>query len=166
MQTLTFTASVTAWTALTINTINNEVFAAGDAAVTGGGQEVVVGQFTESGHLNTSFGNDGTVALSVGNTCGAVGIYAAADGEVIVAGTGEDSSGNSEFFLADFQSGDESGDLITTFGTDGVYTTEFSGAQIYAAAMTLTPAGDLLVVGQAEYSGGGTAFLVVEYDLG
>ena len=86
--------------------------------------EFAVARFNVDGSLDTSFSGDGRVTLSftAGDDVGS-GIAVQSDDKIVVVGTADDGSGDSQFAVARFN---VDGSLDLSFNGDGRVTTSFS----------------------------------------
>jgi uncharacterized delta-60 repeat protein len=121
------------------------------AAGTGARTEMGVVRYLENGSLDSTFGSGGKVTLDINDTLNVVhGLALQGDGRIVVAGevTQLDYS-TSDTVVARFNTNGslDDGSLsdVTVgdqFGTGGMTVTDFSGAQDYAAGLTLQPDGN------------------------
>ena len=77
----------------------------------------------EDGTVDTTFGNNGIVNMQYGNHTYAYDIELQSDGKILVAGPCYVSSGDSEFFVARF---DSDGSVDSGFGSSGRFLSAFS----------------------------------------
>jgi len=130
----------------------------GQIVVAGGFQNFLTGRFESDGSLDSGY--DGEGALFPGWHGEGRLAYAVAvqkDGHVIAAGTiGDEISGEVDYAVARY---DTEGANDTSFGEEGMVTTDFEGSNRGARAIALQPDGKIVVAGGAE---GG--FGVVRYE--
>jgi uncharacterized delta-60 repeat protein len=106
-------------------------------------------RYNPNGTLDSSFGSGGELTTHVGNGSDRANAVAVqADGKIIAAGYGADSSGNSAFTELRYNL---NGSLDTTFGsgkTAGIVQTHMSrGSSDYAEALALQADGRIVVAG-------------------
>lgn len=107
--------------------------------------DFVLARYNANGSLDTSFDTDGLVTTSFGDGPG-IGhdVVVQTDGKIIVAGTG--GSGSVDFALARYKT---DGSLDTSFGTNGMLTTDFAASSDYGNAVALQSDGKILVAGES-----------------
>ena len=91
-------------------------------AVGSAGLDFALARYNSDGSLDTSFGDSGTVTTDIDDREFANRVVLQPDGKIIVGGTSGDSSPIQDIALARYNS---DGSLDTSFGTDGVVTTDF-----------------------------------------
>jgi uncharacterized delta-60 repeat protein len=132
----------------------------GQIVVAGGWENFLTGRFNADGSVDAGY--DGTNALFPGwHGTGrlAYAVQAQKDGRVIAAGRIQDEeTGEVDYAVARF---DVDGSNDTSFGGDGMVTTDFEGSKNGARAIALQPDGKIVVAGGAE---GG--FGVIRYEGG
>ena len=114
--------------------------------------------------LDTSFSGDGMVTLSFttpGNDVG-LGIAVQADGKIVVVGTSNSGSGNSDFAVARFN---DDGSLDNTFDVDGRVTTSFSGGDDVGSGIAVQADGKIVVVGTSDDGSGDSDFAVARFTV-
>ena len=126
-----------------------------------GGQFALV-RYNSNGSLDTSFGDRG-VALTTFSTsgCYASALALQSDGKIIAAGTNyRDFSSNSDFGLVRYNS---NGTLDTSFGTNGLVSTDYDGMLDAASSVLIQSDGKIVAVGSASSSATFYDFAVVRY---
>ena len=116
-------------------------------------------QAATAGSLDLSFGGDGLVTaglISAGGKANAVAVQS--DGKILAVGDGTVGS-DSDFVLARYTA---DGALDTTFGGDGVVTTDFHDHNDVAYAVTVLDGGKILVAGNA-FRGAKSNFALARY---
>lgn len=129
---------------------NNTLYVGGLQSVNGGGLSFMLTRLNLfDGTVDTSFGNGGFApAPDVGGAGQIEGIAVQTDGSIVAAGTRTTSSGQADMTVTRYTS---AGQVDTSFGTNGVYITDFAGQGLSdsALAMALQPDGKIVVVGQS-----------------
>ena len=131
---------------------DGKIVAAGVAVDDGGGihyyADIALARYNENGLLDSSFGGDGMVRTAFpGSNSTASALAIQADGRIVAAGTKSDPG---EFALVRYQ---PDGLPDTSFGADGVVTTDFPGAgRDEAHGVALQQDGKIVVVGIADGS--------------
>jgi uncharacterized delta-60 repeat protein len=114
-----------------------------------------------AGSLDTSFGTDGKTVTAVGPTDDyAQAMAAQADGKLVVVGYGNTGAGT-DFELVRYQ---RDGAIDTTFGNNGVVTTDVSTGSDVANAVAIQADGKIVVAGSADVAPKGKSFAVVRYN--
>jgi uncharacterized delta-60 repeat protein len=111
--------------------------------------------------LDTSFGVDGKVTLSfsAGNDVGS-GIAVQSDGKIVVVGTRDDGSGDSDFAVARFNT---DGSLDATFNGTGLVTTSFSAGNDVGSGIAVQSNDQIVVVGSSDDGSGKWRFVVARF---
>ena len=123
------------------------------------GNDFAVVRFNDDGTLDTTFGAGGGVITAVGSYADrayALGIQS--DGKIVTAGYNEVDGALAEFALVRYTS---NGTLDSTFGTNGIVTTEIVNAS--ASAMRIQSDGKIVAAGRTSV-GGGYDFALVRYN--
>ena len=123
------------------------------------GNDFAVVRFNADGTLDTTFGAGGGVITAVGSYADrayALGIQS--DGKIVTAGYNEVDGALAEFALVRYTS---NGTLDSTFGTNGIVTTEIVNAS--ASAMRIQSDGKIVAAGRTSV-GGGYDFALVRYN--
>jgi uncharacterized delta-60 repeat protein len=132
----------------------------GQIVVAGGWENFATDRFNSDGSVDTGY--DGTHALFPGwhgEGRLAYAVQVQNDGRVIAAGTIQDDiTGEVDYAVARF---DVDGSNDTSFGGDGMVTTDLEGSKNGARAMALQPDGKIVVVGGANGD-----FGVIRYEGG
>ncbi len=116
-------------------------------------------RYNPDGSLDTSFGIDGKVTTSIGNIADtASGVALQSDGKILVAGTTGGGTTASDFALVRYT---KDGSLDTTFGTEGIVTTQI-GISANAYGICIQQNEKIILIGYA-YSGSPT-FALARYD--
>jgi uncharacterized delta-60 repeat protein len=125
---------------------------------TAGGQRVGIARYLGNGKLDSSLDGDGRLVtgIGLGIDIGAAGV--AADGNKIVV-MGTISADGSAWFVARFKS---NGGADTTFDGNGEASVGVDG-DVEAHGLTITPAGNYLVVGDDENAIGATEMAAVQF---
>lgn len=112
---------------------DNKILASGTAMINGKPNGIVI-RYTENGLIDTTFSGDGYTSLDIGTT-NTLGWEVALNGnqEILFSGTFNNGS-DTNLFLAKL---DNTGDLVTTFGTNGVATSDFNGVDTYRGELAL-----------------------------
>lgn len=129
--------------------------------VVGGDAEgkFALARYTASGLLDSSFGNQGKILTTIGNTSAINGIALQSDGKIVAAGVTEKLS---DFAAARYTS---SGVLDTTFGGgDGIVITDFANDDDRATSVKIQSDGKIVVAGSAIDQDLNAAFGIVRYN--
>ena len=114
-----------------------------------GASELAVARFNLDGSLDNSFGVAGLVTTSFttpGDDVGS-GIAVQADGKIVVMGTSNSGSGNSEFAVARFN---DDGSLDPSFSGDGRVTLSFTAGDDVGSGIAVQSDGKIVVVGTTD----------------
>ncbi len=125
---------------------DNKIVASGTAII-GGKPKGFVIRYTENGALDTTFSGTGYAALNIGiaNTLGwEVAINNEAD--ILFSGTFS-NGGDNDLFLAKL---DDTGNLVTTFGTNGIATSDFGAVGSFQVHVTLDLFNRVIVTGESD----------------
>jgi uncharacterized delta-60 repeat protein len=112
--------------------------------------------------LDTTFDGDGKVTLSFttpGNDIGS-GIAVQSDGKIVVVGTSNDGSGNSELAVARLNT---DGSLDATFNGTGLVTTSFSAGNDIGSGIAVQSNDQIVVVGSSDDGSGKWRFVVARF---
>jgi uncharacterized delta-60 repeat protein len=111
------------------------------------GDNFAVVRYNSDGSLDTSFGQGGLVATNFRGTSSddAYAVAIQSDGRMVLAGT-SNAAGNYDFALARYNL---DGSLDASFGTGGLLTTDFAGANDNAQAVVLQSDGKIVAAGFA-----------------
>jgi uncharacterized delta-60 repeat protein len=112
-----------------------------------GSLDFAMDRYLTNGQLDPSFGNGGEVITDfTGSQDIAYGVAIQADGKIVVVGQAYAGSTFFDFGVVRYLS---NGQLDTSFGTGGKVTTDFSGIDEAATAVTIQSDGMILVAGRA-----------------
>lgn len=113
-----------------------------------------------AGDLDTTFGTNGKVTTSIGNSKSeALAVVLQPDGRFVAAGYSFNGS-NNDFALVRYNS---NGSLDTTFGTGGKVTTDINGADNVSLATAIQSDGKLVAAGSS-FNGVNDDFALVRYN--
>ncbi|MDQ3573320.1 MAG: endonuclease/exonuclease/phosphatase family protein [Actinomycetota bacterium] len=136
---------------------DGKIVVAGEAS-----DDFAVARYNPDGSLDTTFGGDGLVTTDysgAGDAGNAVAIQA--DGRIVVAGSASRGGDNWDFAVARYN---PDGSLDTTFGGDGLVTTDYSGAGDTGNAVAIQADGRIVVAGSANRGGANWDFAVARYN--
>jgi uncharacterized delta-60 repeat protein len=112
------------------------------------------------GDLDPTFSTDGKKTTDVaGGDDSAAGVAIDDDGNIVVAGVTQSNGGDKDFVVARYLPG---GALDSTFGGDGIVTTDLGGNDA-ARGLAIQPNGDILVAGTSSQTVTGWDFALVRY---
>jgi len=106
--------------------------------------------------LDTNFGDSGRVITDFGKHSGAVGVKVQADSRIVIAGWTI-----ANFAMARYS---EHGDLDSSFGKNGLVTTDFNGNDDFCYALDIQSDGKILVAGSTRATGSETDFAIARYN--
>ncbi len=122
-------------------------------------------RYNVDGTLDTTFGNDGIVTTNLGLDDSTNYAYAGTlqpDDKILVAGsTNKDGGTNFDFALVRYL---PDGTLDTTFGNNGIVTTDLGGANDVAYGCILQLDGKIIVTGQTNALPESISFALVRYN--
>jgi len=114
-----------------------------------GHDDFILARFNANGTLDTSFDMDGKVVTDFfGETDRGYAITTQPDGKIIAIGYANTTT-SSDFALARYNT---DGSLDTSFGTDGLVTSDFLELGNFAYAVVLQPDGKIVVAGESSYN--------------
>ena len=114
-----------------------------------------------NGSLDTSFDGDGIVTTVVGSVEDSIlSIAIQSDSKIVVAGYSKDSSYDSTFVLARY---DTNGSLDTSFHSDGIVTTDIGSIDDSAQSVSIQSDGKIVAAGYSD-DGSNYVFAVVRYN--
>jgi uncharacterized delta-60 repeat protein len=116
--------------------------------------DFALARYNSDGSLDASFGTDGRAGTDLASAYYAQEAEIQQDGKIVVAGFRNFQG--LDIVLARFK---PDGSLDTTFGTEGIVTSDFSSADL-GHSLTLQPDGKILVVGSSN-----AAFAIARYDV-
>ena len=123
---------------------DGKIVAAG--TVTGAVKSFALARYNADGSLDTTFGNGGRVVTSTGNENAFLNSVALqSDGRIVVAGYSRPTS-NYDFTVARYTS---SGTLDSSFGTNGIVTTDFNSGYDIASKVLIQRNGKIVAVGSS-----------------
>jgi uncharacterized delta-60 repeat protein len=143
-----------------------------DAAIQADGEIVVAGcassalavaRYATDGALDPSFGGDGRVTTDLtrrGGDC-ALGVAVQADGKIVAAGHSGFGGPNGRFALVRYL---PDGKLDSTFGDDGLVTTDFTPYADAASSIVIQGDGRIVAAGQSGVFGTNTMFAAARYN--
>ncbi|MEW6357667.1 MAG: choice-of-anchor D domain-containing protein [Planctomycetota bacterium] len=114
-------------------------------AWSGAGDHFFVVRYNTDGSLDTSFSDDGKV-ITVPDTNAVARAVAIEPNGMIVVGGGASPGGPANFALARYNT---DGSLDTTFGVNGIVTTDFAGGSDISYALAVQSDGKILLAGEA-----------------
>jgi len=144
---------------------DGKVVAAGFANLDGAHDFALV-RYNSNGTLDASFGTGARVTTAFPSSPGfseaqAFSVAVQADGRIVAAGDAV-VGGGFDFALARYNS---NGTLDTSFGTGGLVTTDFAGANDQAESVAVQPDGRIVAAGAAgPYANGGFDFALARYN--
>ncbi|MEU3605387.1 calcium-binding protein [Streptomyces sp. NPDC035033] len=113
------------------------------------------------GDLDPAFDGDGRVVTDLGGFAGAQDVLVQPDGKIVTIGDSYSSETSGDFTLTRYN---PDGSLDTTFGGDGVVTTDFVGANNdEGRGVALQPDGKIVAVGGSTDWGGNGAWAAARY---
>ena len=138
---------------------DGKIVAVGDAnSPTDVSSGIGLARYQPNGSLDPSFGSGGVVTTSIaGGQSFADAAVLQSDGKIVVAGEYDAQGSPSAFALLRYNS---NGSLDSSFGTDGVVTTQVENVGSEASSVVLQPDGKIVAGGEATNSGGQGSALV------
>lgn len=117
-------------------------------------------RYTATGQMDTTFGNQGVVVTSFGNSAGITGLAVQTDGKIIATGYTDEFG---DFALARYL---VDGTLDTTFGGGtGKVMTDFSGDTDRPSSVKLQSDGKIVVAGSGVDADLSTGFAIARYNI-
>ena len=113
----------------------------------GNNDDFLVARYTESGAPDTTFGGDGIVTTNVNGWDRGNALVIQSDGKIVVGGTSSNGT-DDDYILVRYNT---DGTLDTTFGGDGIVTTDF-GSDDGIAALRIDDQGRIVASGSANNS--------------
>ncbi len=104
----------------------------------------VMMRILEDGTVDTTFGNNGIVNMQYGDQTYAYRMILQSDGKILVGGTCYTSAGDSEFFVARF---DSDGSVDSGFGSGGHFLSSYSSEEENCYAIALQSDGKIIMAG-------------------
>jgi uncharacterized delta-60 repeat protein len=120
-----------------------------------GKRDIAVVRYTSTGQLDSSFGTTGKVTTDLGDDDEGKSITIDANGKILVAGT-TIVNGQRDFTVVRY---DASGNLDTSFGTGGKFTTDLGGDDD-ARSLTIELSGKILIGGTININGSNDTAIV------
>ena len=112
--------------------------------------KLVLTRFTSAGDIDTSFSESGHKEIAIDLSKSRVALTEQSDGNLVITGSKNSENGEAGFVAKV----DQSGNLDTSFATDGVYTTSVSGAELVNLTdIALDNSGNIITVGSIVTSG-------------
>ena len=128
---------------------DGNIVIAGTAA--GSVLELGVARYRPDGTPDPSFGRHGEVSTRIGRQAGASAITIQPNGKIIAAGVADVGTDRFRYAFAITRYRPD-GSLDATFDGDGIAITDFSAYTDEAAAVTITPTGQIVAGGQAAFT--------------
>jgi uncharacterized delta-60 repeat protein len=136
---------------------DGKIVAAG-VSYTGAGNDIALVRYNADGSLDTSFDADGIVTTAFGNANEVISVALQSDGKIVAAGY-SNVGGNYDFAVVRYNA---NGSLDTSFGEDGVVTTDVGNHDQIAMSVAIQSDGKIVAVGYS-YSTLGYEVEVVRY---
>ncbi|MEI8617842.1 hypothetical protein P4S63_13650 [Pseudoalteromonas sp. B193] len=112
--------------------------------------KLVLTRFTSAGDIDTSFSESGHKEIAIDLSNSRVALTEQSDGNLVITGSKNSENGEAGFVAKV----DQSGNLDSSFATDGVYTTSVSGAELVDLTdIALDNSGNIITVGSIVTSG-------------
>ncbi|WP_259396332.1 cadherin domain-containing protein, partial [Pseudoalteromonas sp. SR44-2] len=112
--------------------------------------KLVLTRFTSAGDIDTSFSESGHKEIAIDLSKTRVALTEQNDGNLVITGSKNSENGEAGFIAKV----EQSGNLDTSFATDGVYTTSVSGAELVDLTdIALDNSGNIITVGSIVTSG-------------
>ncbi|MBB1328208.1 cadherin domain-containing protein, partial [Pseudoalteromonas sp. SR43-7] len=112
--------------------------------------KLVLTRFTSAGDIDTSFSESGHKEIAIDLSNSRVALTEQSDGNLVITGSKNSENGEAGFVAKV----DQSGNLDSSFATDGVYTTSVSGAELVNLTdIALDNSGNIITVGSIVTSG-------------
>ena len=138
---------------------DGKIIAAG-SSYNGSDNDFAVVRYNSNGSLDNTYGTNGIVITSVGDSSDyANSIAIQSDGKIIAAGYSYNGS-DYDFALVRYNS---NGSLDNTFGTNGVVTTSVGDSSDYANSIAIQSDGKIIAAGNS-FNGSDDDFAVVRYN--
>ncbi len=138
---------------------DGKIIAAG-SSYNGSDNDFAVVRYNSNGSLDNTFGTNGIVITSVGDSSDyATSIAIQSDGKIIAAGRSYNGS-DYDFALVRYNS---NGSLDNTFGTNGIVTTSVGASSDYANSIAIQSDGKIVAAGNS-FNGSDDDFAVVRYN--
>ena len=122
--------------------------------------DIALARYTSAGVLDSSFGVNGLLTTDINYWDYGLSAGLQRDGKIVIAGLTNDI-GNNDILLVRYS---PDGALDSTFGTDGVVTTDFNGSNDEAQKMTIQADSRIVIVGDTHNSSGESIFAAAKYN--
>lgn len=122
--------------------------------------DIALARYTSAGELDSSFGVNGLLTTDINYWDYGLSAGLQRDGKIVIAGLTNDI-GNNDILLVRYS---PDGALDSTFGTDGVVTTDFNGSNDEAQKMTIQADSQIVIVGDTHNSSGESIFAAAKYN--
>jgi uncharacterized delta-60 repeat protein len=143
---------------------DGEIVAAGLSS-NGTDYDIAVARYNESGSLDNTFGNSGTIITPWGTTQSEVrSVAVQSDGKILAAGISHNGN-DYDFSLVRYNS---NGTLDNTFGSNGIVITQIDSTNDIAFAVAMQPGGsgsEKIIVAGYHYEGNNYDFAITRYNL-
>ena len=106
--------------------------------------DIALARYNPDGSLDQTFGNGGLVTTDFNRNENAAAVAIQPDGKIVVAGSTSRSSGRNDFLVVRYN---EDGTFDSSFGQDGLVTTDFYNSSASATDVAITPNGEIVVGG-------------------
>ena len=138
---------------------DGKIIAAG-SSYNGSDNDFAVVRYNSNGSLDNTFGTNGIVITSVGDSSDyATSIAIQSDGKIIAAGSSYNGSDN-DFAVVRYNS---NGSLDNTFGTNGIVTTSIGDSSDYAQSIAIQSDGNIVAAGNS-WNGSDYGFALIRYN--
>lgn len=115
----------------------------------------------QAGSVDPTFGPDGKVVTSIGNSDDrAFSVAIQTDGKIVIAGYSTNTSANTDFALIRYNT---DGTLDNTFGTGGIVTTDFGSSNEYGYSVAIQADNKIVLAGFI-YNGSDPDFALARYN--
>lgn len=121
--------------------------------------DIALARYNPDGSLDQTFGSGGLVKTDFNEMESANVVAIQPDGKIVVAGSISRFDRTNDFLLVRYN---EDGTLDSSFGQDGVVTTDFYNTMEFVADMAITPNGEIVVAGTIYRTGPGD-FAIARY---
>ncbi|CAN5537426.1 hypothetical protein BH10ACI1_BH10ACI1_03860 [soil metagenome] len=140
---------------------DGKIIAAGASSSNSNGFDFALIRYNSNGSLDTSFGIGGKVTTPISTTSEEVrSLILQTDGKIVAAGYTSTNVTSNDIAIVRYNA---DGSLDTSFDGDGIVTTDISGTNNSATAVTLQTDGKIIAAG-VNYNGSNTDFALVRYN--
>jgi uncharacterized delta-60 repeat protein len=122
--------------------------------------DIALARYNPDGSLDQTFGNGGLVTTDLNEYENARAVAIQPNGKIVVAGSISRSNRTNDFVVIRYN---EDGTLDSSFGQDGVVTTDFSNTMDFAEDMAIAPNGEIVVAGTIYWSIPQSDFAIARY---